>query len=230
MSSSSAKVLSSSRIKAQVSDSMSFKVWGLDWEKELPRPLTDSIRVEFRTYDEALPLIAELFPEVYQYDADAKFRDRGPAEFRRRYYETSGDFFVFYDSENNDAVAGMAIGTILDWSGYNFRNIAIAPAYQESGIYLKFFEMLCEVLKEHGLERIEGDVAPSNRHHIHVLNKMGYIVTSVSMSERWGVMLHITKYLNESDEERWGELFSMTHKTDLAANRRSRKPRAKAPK
>ncbi len=221
MAASSAKKLS----HANSPTSLTEQIWGISWNQHFPKPLTATIRVEMRSYEEASPLIAQLFPEVYLMDGKSPFGENNSKEFKKKYYEMAGDFFVFLDASKGDKVAGMAIGTVLDWSSYNFRNISIADEYQESGLYLSFFEALCDVMREHGVSRIEGDVAPSNRHHIHVLNKMGYMVTAMSYSERWGVLLHIAKYLNPDDEERFTKLFSMSANSDLKANSRAKKPK-----
>lgn len=207
--------------------SLTEQLWGVDWKSLLPQKISESVRVEILSFANAAPIIAQLFPEVYQTEGESVFGEKKPSPFKQKYYEIAGDFFVFYDGSAGDEVAGMAIGSVLDWSAYNFRNIAIAPAYQEAGLYFSFFELLSKVLKSHGVSRIEGDVAPSNRHHIHVLNKMGYIVTSVSHSERWGALLHVTKYLDEDEEERFTKLFSMTANSDLKANRRVSKKQGK---
>ncbi|HYX37610.1 MAG TPA: GNAT family N-acetyltransferase [Oligoflexus sp.] len=130
-------------------------------------------------------MINELFPDVYQRDeTQSFFKDQSSSEARKRYYEELGDFFVFRDESCGNRVMGMAAGTILDWSSYNFRNIAIHPDYQNLGLYPLFFDLLAEIMKSYGLKRIEGDVAPSNQHHLHVLNGMGCVVSSLGHASR----------------------------------------------
>ncbi len=199
-------------------ESLAQKVWGLDWRQHFPKTLTADITVDRITAQEAWPLILNLFPEVYQRDAsENRFGDEEAPEAKKRYYEALGDFFVFKDQAKRQQVVGMAIGTLLDWSSYNFRNIAVHPDYQNLGLYPLFFDYLATVMKAHGLRRIEGDVAPSNQHHLHVLNKMGCVVSSLAYSERWGVLLHMTRYLHEEDRERNARMFSMTASSDIAA-------------
>lgn len=211
--------------------SLAEKIWGLDWSQHFPKTLTASITVTRISAQEAWPLVQRLFPEVYQRDdrpqetggAQAsvqRFEETGGAEAKKRYYEALGDFFVFEDKAQNDRVMGMAVGTLLDWSSYNFRNIAVHPDYQNLGLYPLFFDYLATVMKAHGVRRIEGDVAPSNQHHLHVLNKMGCVVSSLAYSERWGVLLHMTRYLHEEDREQCARLFSMTASSDIAGTQR----------
>jgi GNAT superfamily N-acetyltransferase len=201
--------------------SLAQKIWGLDWSQHFPRTLTASITVTRVSAQEAWPLVLSLFPEVYQRDDSAqRFEETGGAEAKKRYYEALGDFFVFEDKAQNNRVMGMAIGTLLDWSSYNFRNIAVHPDYQNLGLYPLFFDCLATVMKAHGVRRIEGDVAPSNQHHLHVLNKMGCVVSSLAYSERWGVLLHMTRYLHEEDREQCARLFSMTASSDIAGTKR----------
>lgn len=74
------------------------------------------------------------------------------------------------------------------------------PEYQGNGNYQKLLLHLLHVLSTHGVERVEGDVAPSNLGHIHVLNKLQFNITGFSISDRWGTMLHFTKFLRKETE------------------------------
>jgi GNAT superfamily N-acetyltransferase len=208
-------------LQTQDSDSLAQKIWGLDWKQHFPQTLTANITVDRITAAEAWPLVHQLFPDVYQRDAtESRFKDDGAAEAKRKYYEELGDFFVFKDQSQGGRVMGLAVGSLLDWSSYNFRNIAVHPDYQNLGLYPLFFDVLAQIMKAHGVRRIEGDVAPSNQHHLHVLNKMGCVVSSLNYSERWGVLLHMTRYLHEEDREQCARLFSMTASSDIAGMQR----------
>jgi GNAT superfamily N-acetyltransferase len=201
--------------------SLAQKIWGLEWNQHFPRILTADVSVDRIPAEEAWSLIHSLFPEVYQRDAqENRFKDDDSAEAKRRYYEALGDFFVFRDQAQKQRVIGMAVGTLLDWSSYNFRNIAIHPDYQNLGLYPLFFDYLASVMKAHGLRRIEGDVSPSNQHHLHVLNRLGCVVNSLGFSERWGVLLHMTRYLYQEDREHCARMFSMTASSDIAGIKR----------
>lgn len=203
---------------SELHDSLSQKIWGLDWSKHFPSVLCAEISVDRVSAAEAWPLIQSLFPDVYQRDdTENRYKDNESPDAKRRYYEAMGDFFVFKDQAKNQRVMGMAVGTLLDWSSYNFRNIAVHPDYQNLGLYPLFFDYLASVMKAFGVRRIEGDVAPSNQHHLHVLNKMGCVVSSLGYSERWGVLLHMTRYLHNDDREQSARLFSMTASSDIAA-------------
>ena len=210
-----------SPVPASQDDSLAQKIWGLDWHQHFPKTLTTDIEVDRISALDAWPLILNLFPEVYHRDnSENRFKDEESTEAKQRYYEVIGDFFVFKDQTKNHNVIGMAVGTLLDWSSYNFRNISVHPDYQNLGLYPLFFDYLAGVMQAHGLRRVEGDVAPSNQHHLHVLNKMGCVVSSLGYSERWGVLLHMTRYLNDQDRERCARLFSMTASSDIAAMKR----------
>ncbi|MCX6128117.1 MAG: GNAT family N-acetyltransferase [Proteobacteria bacterium] len=222
MSSAAKKV--ETNIRSSQDGSLVKKVWGLDWTEHFPMNLVGSIEIESLSYHEAAPIIGNLFPEVYQFDPkELRFSEPDPLDLKQRYYEIMGEFFIFRDSSADQKIVGLAAGSLLDWSSYNFRNIAIAPGYQNHGIYVAFFDCLAEILKKYGVRRIEGDVAPSNRHHIHVLNKMGCTVSALGFSERWGVLLHMTRYLEADDQDRCARLFSMTSASDIRANQKDRK-------
>lgn len=205
----------------RIHESLTYQVWGLDWLKHLPCDLDEGIRVEFSDFETAIPIITHLFPEVFMSDrgVNDQFFDSTPHDIRRRYYAKAGDFFIFYDAEAQDEVVGIAICTLLDWAGYNLRTVAIAPKYQNRNIYPQFFEKLCDVLRAYRINRIEGDVSATNLHHLHILNKMGYIVTAMNLTERWGALLHLTKFLDDQNRDQFGRLFSGTFKSDEFANR-----------
>lgn len=207
-------------------------IWGLDFYDYLPMQLTSEIKVEIIPYTQAQPLIEKYFPEIYHYQnqkqtpsklsIDSHLQaDPHDHELKLKYYQNFGDFFVFTNKKQE--FAGIAVGTLLDWSSYYFRNMAIMPEFRGQELYPKFFDLLCSLLKKHHVLRVEGDICPTNRHHLHILNKMGYLVTGVTLTERWGPLVHVTKYLDEKDEERFGQLFSGTFSSDKDSNKKHQK-------
>ena len=192
--------------------SLAEQIWKINWQEYLPFQLSPSVSLESVSSDEGFAFIADYFPLIFEQESDHRFFEtEGCKSSKNLYYKTVGDFFIFKD---RDKPVGMAVGSLLDWSSYNFRNIAILPEYQGQKLYYTFFQWISSILAQHGVKRIEGDIAPSNTRHLQVVNSMGYIMTSMTLSERWGALVHVTKYLDKSDEERFQELFCITHLSD----------------
>lgn len=173
-------------------------IWGIDWTKHFPAPLKDTgLTVEHTTYDEALPFIQANFSEIYSSISRGNFHERFDQDAKARFYRNAGDFFIFRDE--NGEPCGVAVCNPTDWSTYYFRNISMLPRVQGRGAYQAFFAYLALVLRDYGIQRIEGDIAPSNLPHIHAVTKVGLHVTGLNLSDRWGAMLHFTLFLNEAD-------------------------------
>lgn len=128
--------------------------------------------------------LERLFPEEF-------------TEAKLRYYAEAGDCFAFV---RGDFIYGVFVGTLGDWGSYYFRNCSILPEYQGGGRYQKLLIQLIAVLTSAGFDRIEADVSPSNLANIHILNKLKFNVTGVGLSDRWGALLHFTKFINPRAE------------------------------
>lgn len=207
------------------------KVWGLDWNELLPVSLTSEVSVHYSDYQRAQEFANKHFKSIYLEAGEGRFSDENEdpriSVFRQNYYEQIGDFFLL---QTKDQPVALAVGTVLDWSSYNFRNMSVIPEYQNHGLYVKFFELLCAALRKHNVKRVEGDVAPSNHHHIHLFNKLGYTATAISLDDRWGARIHITKYLTDEDEARFGTLFCASYKSDAEHDRQFKQRKLKAQK
>src|SRR6478752_6734250 len=69
------------------------QVWGLDWNREFPVQLEGSLRIEYKTFHEAQPLLKKLLPEVYQVaPGTARFGETDTKGFKDKYFEAVGDF------------------------------------------------------------------------------------------------------------------------------------------
>lgn len=202
---------------------MTKAVWGLNWEEQLPLLLDDHIRVRFVSATEGLAHFNKYNEEIYRTTESAgRFKHEASDPARRRYFEALGDFFLVENTAEGEVV-GLGVGSFTDWSTYNFRNMGIRPQYRGRGLYFKFFQFLVKTLKAHGVKKIEGDVSPTNRRHIDILTKMGYTITSMGVSERWGCLLKVVYFIDQYDERRFAELFSSTDASDLSLNKHHKK-------
>lgn len=194
-------------------------MWDLDWQEFVPFKLTDDISLHLVSFEEAQIFIEKNFSEIFMLDGKERFGARsGRGDSRLKYYQCLGEFFLFRNNIGEDI--GVAIGTPLDWTAYNLRNVSILTSYQNNGLDSFFLNFLCSVLAKHAVKKIIGDIAPSNRHHIHIVNKIGFMVTSMALDDEFGALLHVTKYLDQSDELRFGELFCGSCNSDQEHNKK----------
>lgn len=170
---------------------LSQTIWGIVWEDHFPYQTQGGIKVELSNYDDVSAFMNDNYHNIYN-TLDNPFTGSDPNSKKRSYYEVAGDFFKFNDDLRTIAIA---VGNPLDWTGYYYRNVSIMPEYQGQGIYQEFTKYLVNILRQHGVERLEGDVAPSNMVNIRVMTKMGFIVSGINLSEKWGTVLRLTKYL-----------------------------------
>lgn len=177
--------------------SLSRALWDIDWNQGLPLVLTeDGIAVHATDFESAAPFISAHYPALFEHDQrPSRFRSGGSAESRRRYYQAAGDFFEFR-REGGETVA-VLICTPVDWSTYYVRSAAALPEYQGRGVIQRFFPHLFERLRLAGVERVEADAAPSNFASLQNLLRHRFNVTGTVLSERWGALVRLTRYLDD---------------------------------
>jgi GNAT superfamily N-acetyltransferase len=180
--------------------SLSAQLWKIDWEAHFPKTVHgDHISIEKVTLKEVARFVSNNLELVYG-DSPANLpflaadKSQAASGAKERYYEENGDFFVFKDGTK---VIGIFVGTVTDWQTYYWRSMAILHEYQGRGIYQSFLNSLVEVLKVYGVTRIEGDVSPANFGSIHVFLKLGFFITGFNASERWGTLVHFTRFLDD---------------------------------
>jgi GNAT superfamily N-acetyltransferase len=176
--------------------SLSRALWDIDWNEGLPLELTDDgVAVHASDLARAAPFIEAHYPALFEQDLrPSRFRSGGSAASRRRYYELAGDFFEFR-REGGETVA-VLICTPVDWSTYYLRSAAALPEYQGRGVIQKFFPHLFERLRLAGVERVEADASPANFASLQSLLRNRFNVTGSVLSERWGALVRLTRFLD----------------------------------
>jgi hypothetical protein len=175
------------------------RILQIDWNAYFPFSISEQDRVEKVSSDIAFDFVANNDRAVYERDVWASPFSSGPATpEKKRYYEFSGDFFGFYRSGQ---IYGLFVGTPIDWSSYYFRYVAMQKQMRGLGHYQMFLSHLLNVLRLSGLERVEAHVSPSNLGNLHILNKLHFNVSGMQLSERWGAVVHLTKFLKSPNED-----------------------------
>lgn len=165
------------------------------WDLHFPLALSSTDLVDVISY--------ETFYEFYTNNSKEGHNEKNqfvsePFKEKTYYYLTRGDFFGFF---RDGQLYGAFAGNTIDWSTYYFRSVLIKSEYREGGFYQKFLTYFSDVLLEIGCRRIEAHIAPFNHPSIHVLNKMGFMITGSQLSDRWGNLIHFTYFLEENSRD-----------------------------
>lgn len=177
---------------------MSQQLWGIEWSAHLPFE-NGGFDVRLSNYARAKDFVGEHYATVFEEgDSPSPFAtDLSPA--KTRYYETFGDFFEFF---HGDELGGLLVCTPTDWSSYYIRSAAMLPKYQGRRIIQHFYtSVLFPVLQQAGVERVEFDTSPSNMAMMHIATRLRFNNTGTILSERWGAMIHFTKFLAADKED-----------------------------
>lgn len=177
---------------------MSQQLWGIEWAAELPFE-SGGLRVEFSSYERAKLFVAAHYATVFEEHGTTSPFATDFSPVKRRYYEMFGDFFEFFDG---DELAGLLVCNPTDWSTYYIRSAAMLPKYQGRRIVQQFYtSVLFPRLQRAGVERVEFNTSPSNLAMMHIAARLRFNNTGTILSERWGAMIHFTKFLAADKEE-----------------------------
>lgn len=175
------------------------RLLGLDWSATLPWTF-DDITVDLGTFEaDAMPFMATHYGEIFGMSdpSTARFlvEPMTPSKLR---FGAEMDVFVFRD-------AGTPIGLIVahptDWSTYYVRTAALLRDYRRKHLIVRYMDHIIEPLQRAGVARLETDVAPTNAPMVGFHIDKGFIVSSTSTSDRWGMTLRFTKFLREEAEQ-----------------------------
>lgn len=216
-----APVVSEPGKDTQYTRSLSERLYGIEWEDHFPLPLQSgesSDRVEVASYDRAMEFVRQHHDRIFQQDLwNSPFRSAGDPEARERYYRESADCFLFIDGQSGDKPYGVYLGTPVDWSTYYLRYCAVFPEYQQGGRVQALLEHLLSVFRGAGLERVEVEISPSNLVNLHLFNKHKFNITGMQLSDRWGAVVRMTRFLSRDSESSFLDQFCYGIRPQLAA-------------
>ena len=175
--------------------SLSRRIWDLDWSSELPWDI-DGVIVEPGTFDDALAFMREHYARIFG-DGQGRFFSEEMTEAKRRFGE---EMDVLLLREEGKAV-GLCTAHPSDWSTWYLRTFALVPEVRERRLCTIFGARLMEVLRRVGVARFEAECSAANVPMLRTFTSLGFVPTSMSNSERWGMTLRFTKYLREDAEE-----------------------------
>lgn len=177
---------------------MSRRLWGIDWQGQLPFE-SGGFGVHLSDFTRARHFVLANYSAVFEEEGTPSPFATDLSEAKSRYYELFGDFFEFF---HGDELAGLLVCTPTDWSSYYIRSAALIPKYQGRRIIQNFYtSVLFPTLQSCGVERVEFDTSPSNLAMMHIATRLRFNNTGTILSERWGAMIHFTKFLSVEKED-----------------------------
>ena len=210
--------LSAQEPQLQTLETMSKKLWGIDWAQHLPFN-NGGFEVRPSDYERAASFIREHYNTVFEEEAGASPFATDLSAAKAQYYRLFGDFFDFF---HGDELAGLLVCTPTDWSSYYIRSAALVPKYQGRRIVQQFYQdAMFPVLRDAGVERVEFDTSPANLAMMHIAARLRFNTTGTILSERWGAMVHFTKFLSGDKEDVFLQQFCAGVKYQLRDRARS---------
>jgi ribosomal protein S18 acetylase RimI-like enzyme len=184
---------------------LSSRIWGLDWGCHLPWTL-GNVTVTVGHFADALAFVGDHYAEIFGDGKESGFLSDPFTEAKRRFGDEMDVFSIRADGQ----VVGLLIAHPLDWTTYYMRSVAILPAYRDRKLFNQIVERCFAPLASAGVERIEGETAPTNVVMMRALTGLGFLVTSTANSERWGATVRFTKFLREEAASLFAEKFCRT--------------------
>jgi len=182
---------------------LSSQLYGLLWEQHMPISYSqllagDDIALEMTDLKSILKFRHAHFNDLFaEEDSEKRFLVETFADAKIRYYDAMGDLFGI---THQGGIIGMLVCTPVDWNSYYLRSYALKSEFQNRGIMRACLNSILGILKKHDLARVEVDVSPSNQKNIHLLNQLGFTLTGLNLSERWGANIRFTHFLSSNTE------------------------------
>lgn len=100
---------------------------------------------------------------------------------------------AFYKGE----FVGWAAGHQESSETYYMRNSAILPQHRKKGLYTALLTRTLEIVKEKGFQKIYSRHNSTNNNVIIPKLKVGFMITSLEITDTFGVLVHLTYFPKE---------------------------------
>lgn len=185
--------------------SLSERLWGFRWTDYLPKPLDNGVVVAPSTPTSAKRFMAEHFSRIF--DLESRFYRPPESSAKQRYFDQVSDFHRVIV---NDEQVGLGVGNAVDWSTYYIRSLGFLPELQGKQAGQGYLKLLCQVLAEVGVERIEAHAGPNNGYSAGCMMRVGFYHSGSIVSERWGALSVFTKHLKTEANDEFCRSFCAT--------------------
>lgn len=92
---------------------------------------------------------------------------------------------------------GWSVGHQESAETYYMRNSAVLPEYRRQGLYTALMHKTTEILKEKGFQKIYSRHCATNNAVIIPKLTAGFVITSMEISDMFGVLVHLTYFPKE---------------------------------
>jgi|GEM_PF-809804 len=168
--------------------SLSRQLWDLSWDRHLPWTF-DDVTVEAAPFDDALPFIQAHYPRIFA--GQQRFLHEEMSPMKRR-FSARMDTFLF---RAGDATVGVLLAHPSDWTTYYARSVAVLPAHRGKQLLVRTMRRWYEHLASAGVERVECDCSATNLAQLRRMAQEGFVTTGTLSTERWGLLVRLTKFL-----------------------------------
>ncbi len=208
------------RLRHVSAPSLSLQLWGVDWSQVLPFA-SGELGVELSSYERASAFVAAHYRAIFCEDERSPFSNSELSQAKARYYALAD----FFEVRRGGETVGLIVCNPSDWSTYYVRSAALLPEWQGHGVIQRFFaQVMFDLLRRVGVERVELDVAPSNFAMMHVAARLRFNASGTLLSDRWGALTRFTKYLAEQPERTFVRQFCSGPRYPLASGARMQTP------
>lgn len=118
-----------------------------------------------------------------------------------------GEQLVFYDAAGEPI--GWSIGHQHEPDTFFMLWTGILPAHQNQGLYSAFLRHFIDYCRALGYARIASTHMVNNTRVIVAKMKAGFVASAMELDERWGAMLRLTYYIDESRKRGLESAFSL---------------------
>lgn len=177
---------------------MSERYWGLVH----PEVEHDGITATPVPFEQCLPFMTRHMGELFLTGTDRFFEEKMTPAKRR--YLAESDAFLF----RRDGVdVGMCVCNPSDWSTYYIRMYTLLPGARHGEFSKPFLCGLFERLRSVGVKRVEANTSPTNLAVQRALTGLGMFVTGTLNTERFGLVLQLTGFLDEAADRAFRKQF-----------------------
>lgn len=180
--------------------SLSSQLWNIEWNHfiSLFGEIAPGINLRVASHEEITSFLNDqtLDPEELIEGRNEAFSFNKFDVHKRKFLSEFCDGFSIYD-ERQGIMVGAVIGQTTDWSTYYIRYVLLTKRSRGAGIFQGFIGFLSFALAAKGIERLEIEISPLNTVQLHLLNKLGFCVSSTSVTDRWGYLLRFTKFFTK---------------------------------
>jgi RimJ/RimL family protein N-acetyltransferase len=185
------------RVVESESRTLSSRLWDIDWSSILPLDLGDGMVARMATFDELSDFCAQHIEDIFQEPKTSPFLKDPMTVAKRRYYEEIADITLI----GADEPIGLFVGEPADWGTYYVRVMASVPSAQGKRYCNMFAIKVFDILAAHGVERVHTEISPANFASTYVAMRMRFRPTGTVLSDRWGAVTRLTKFLCEERQE-----------------------------